>query len=327
MSAGPSAAERRLLEVEAEPLAARLDAWLAVRLPELSRSRAAALIEAGRVLVNGKPARKSHRPEAGQVVEVEIPPVEPSEVRAEALPLVIVYEDSDLVVLDKPAGIVVHPAPGHASGTLVNALLFHVGGLSGIGGVRRPGIVHRLDKDTSGLMLVAKNDGAHRQLSVALKARAIRRRYLAAVWGHLREDDVVVEAPIGRAAGDRKRMAVTPGGRPARTRLHRLERWKAADLLRAELDTGRTHQIRVHLAWIGHPVVGDAVYGRGRESGMGGSAASWTRGLAQLVPRQFLHATELELAHPRTGERLHFESPLPADLAAAAGWARGDASS
>jgi 23S rRNA pseudouridine1911/1915/1917 synthase len=316
-----------VLEVEAQPLAGRLDAWLALRLPELSRSRAAALIEAGRVLVDGKPARKSHRPEAGQVVEVEIPPAEPSEVRAEALPLAIIYEDSDLVVLDKPAGIVVHPAPGHASGTLVNALLFHVGDLSGIGGVRRPGIVHRLDKDTSGLMLVAKNDAAHRRLSVALKAREIRRRYLAAAWGHLREDDVLVEAPIGRAAGDRKRMAVTPGGRQARTRLHRLERWKAADLVRAELDTGRTHQIRVHLAWIGHPVVGDVVYGRGREHGMGGSSASWMRGLAQRVPRQFLHAAELELAHPRTGERLLFESPLPADLAAAASWARGDASS
>jgi 23S rRNA pseudouridine1911/1915/1917 synthase len=310
--------------VEPEPVAGRLDAWLAARVPELSRSRAAALIEAGRVQVDGKPARKSHRPEAGQVVDVEIPPAEDSEVRAEALPLVIVYEDSDLIVLDKPAGVVVHPAPGHASGTLVNALLFHVADLSGIGGVRRPGIVHRLDKDTSGLMLVAKNDASHRQLSAALKARAIRRRYLAAVWGHLREDDALVEGPIGRAAGDRKRMAVTPTGRSARTRLHRLERWHGADLVRAELDTGRTHQIRVHLAWIGHPVVGDAVYGRGREQGMGGSAASWTRSLAQRVSRQFLHAAELELAHPRTGERLHFESPLPVDLAAAASWARGD---
>jgi 23S rRNA pseudouridine1911/1915/1917 synthase len=325
LCADPSAADRWLLEVEADPVAGRLDAWLAVRLPELSRTRAAALIEAGQVRVDGKPARKSHRPEAGQTIEVEIPSVEPTDVRAEALPLVILYEDKDLVVLDKPSGIVVHPSAGHVSGTLVNALLFHIGDLSGIGGVRRPGIVHRLDKDTSGLMLVAKNDASHRRLSAALKAREIRRRYLAVVWGHLREEEVVVEAPIGRASGDRKRMAVVPGGRAARTRLLRLERWNAADLVRAELDTGRTHQIRVHLAWIGHPVVGDAVYGRGREHGMGGSAAAWTRALAQRVPRQFLHAAELELLHPRTGEPLRFESPLPADLAAAASWARADA--
>ena len=323
MSARPNATERRRLEVEAPPAAGRLDAWLAIKLPDLSRSRAAALIAAGQVRVNGVVARKSHRPEPGEIVEVEIPPAEPTDVRAEPLPLAIVFEDRDFVVVDKPAGLVVHPSAGHASGTLVNALLFHVDDLSGIGGVLRPGIVHRLDRDTSGLMLVAKNDTAHRKLSAALKSREIRRRYLVACWGHLREDVVEVDGPIGRARVDRKRMAVVPGGRPARTRLKRLERWRSADLLAAELETGRTHQIRVHLAWIGHPVVGDRVYGKGREGGMGGSSAAWSRELARRVPRQFLHAAELELEHPRTGEKLRFTAPLPPDLAAAAEWARG----
>lgn len=315
--------ERRRLEVAGEQEMDRLDAWIATRLPELSRSRAAQLIAAGHVRVDGRPARKSQRIAAGQIVEVDLPQPEPSHVQAEALPLTIVHEDEDLVVVDKQAGMVVHPAPGHAGGTLVNALLWHIEGLSGVGGVRRPGIVHRLDKDTSGLMLVAKNDAAHRALSAALKRREVRRRYVAAAWGHLREDVQVVDAAIGRSRGDRKRMAVADEGRTARTRFERIERWPAADLLYADLETGRTHQIRVHLAFIGHPVVGDATYGRGWERGIGGENRAWARGLAKRVPRQFLHAAVLAFAHPRSGLPMRFESPLPPDLAAAAEWARG----
>ncbi len=324
MSQGARAAERHRLEVEATPQARRLDAWIAVRLPQLSRSRAAQLIAEGKVRVDGAPARKSHRPESGEVVEIEIPEAMPTDVRAEPIPITIVFQDDDVVVLDKPAGMVVHPAPGHRAGTLVNALLWHVSDLSGIGGVRRPGIVHRLDKDTSGLMLVAKNDHAHRALASALKRRDVKRRYLVASWGHLREDEIVVDAPVGRSLGDRKRMAVVESGRPARTTFLRLERWPSAELLRAELESGRTHQIRVHLASIGHPVVGDPVYGKGWERGLGGRDATWARGLAKRVPRQFLHAAELEFAHPRTGQPMRFASPLPPELERVAAWARSE---
>jgi len=225
-------------------------------------------------------------------------------------------------VVDKSSGLVVHPAAGHRTGTLVNALLHQVRDLSGIGGVLRPGIVHRLDKDTSGLLLVAKNDDAHRALSDELKRRQIRRAYLAAAWGHLPSETASVDAPIGRHPTDRKKMAVVAGGRPARTHFRRLERWRAADLLRAELDTGRTHQIRVHLLHLGHPVVGDATYAPGREKGVSGPERNWASALAKRVPRQFLHATELRFTHPRTGEEMRFDSPLPPDLAAAAEWAR-----
>ncbi len=316
------AAQSRRLLVE-EDAGARLDTWLAARLPELSRSRIAALLEAGRVTVNGQAARKSRRTEIGDVVEVTVPPPEPATVAAEALPLAIVYQDADVVVLDKPAGLVVHPAPGHRSGTLVNALLHHIDDLSGIGGVLRPGIVHRLDRDTSGLMLVAKNDQAHRALADALKRREIRRIYFAAAWGHLAQDALVVDAPIARSPTHRQRMAVVGGGRRAVTRFRRVERWVAADLVRAELETGRTHQIRVHLAHIGHPVVGDPVYGAaGARRMSGSSAAPWARRFEAMVPRQFLHAAELAFTHPRTGELLRFRSPFPPDLAPAAAWAR-----
>jgi 23S rRNA pseudouridine1911/1915/1917 synthase len=226
-------------------------------------------------------------------------------------------------VLDKPAGLVVHPAAGHRSGTLVNALLHHVADLSGIGGVLRPGIVHRLDRDTSGLLLVAKNDEAHRALAEALRGRTIHRVYLAAAWGHLVGDELTVDAPIARSPTHRQRMAVVPGGRPARTHIRRLERWVAADLLRVELETGRTHQIRVHLAHLGHPVVGDVAYGSAGARGTSGPGALWARALERRVPRQFLHAAWLDLRHPRSGQPLHFESPLPPELEAVASWARG----
>jgi len=204
--------ERYRLVVEEAPAEARLDAYLARRLPELSRSRVAQLLESGRVRVNGRVPRKSERPTPGMVIEVELPPAEAPGVRAEPIPLEIVYEDGDLVVVNKPAGLVVHPAPGHATGTLVNALLYHIRDLSGIGGVLRPGILHRLDKDTSGLLVVAKNDEAHRRLAAALKRREVKRVYLAAAWGHLPQDELTVEAPIGRSPTHRQRMAVVAGG-------------------------------------------------------------------------------------------------------------------
>lgn len=314
-------ADARRLAVPTEAAGERLDAHLAARMPELSRSRVARLIGEGAVLLNGRRARKSERVEPGDTVEVDVPDPEPSRVEAEPIPLDIVYEDRDLLVVNKPAGLVVHPAPGHASGTMVNALLHHVSDLSGIGGVRRPGIVHRLDKDTSGLIMVAKHDRSHRRLSRALKRRQVHRSYLTASWGHLDADRRTVDAPVGRSRRHRKRMAVLDGGRRAVTHFERLERWVAADLLRAQLETGRTHQIRVHLEHIGHPVVGDDLYGGGGARGISGTGHAWARDLERRVHRQFLHAHRLVFDHPRTGERVELECPLPPDLADAADWA------
>ncbi|MBI4410745.1 MAG: RluA family pseudouridine synthase [Gemmatimonadetes bacterium] len=311
----------RRLVVEG-PTVERIDRFLARRLPELSRSRVAQLLEDGQVRLNGRIPKKSERPAPGDVIEVALPRPEPAALTPEAIPLDIVYQDEDLVVVDKPAGLVVHPAAGHRTGTLVNALLYHVHDLSGIGGVLRPGIIHRLDKDTSGLLLVAKHDAAHRALAAALKQREIRRAYLVAAWGHLAQESWTVAAPVARSPAHRQRMAVVAGGRAAVTHFRRLERWRAADFLRAELETGRTHQIRVHLAHIGHAVVGDRTYGAAAERGMSGPDRTWARDFARRLPRQFLHAAELRFRHPRTGEPLHFESPLPTDLAAAAEWAR-----
>lgn len=311
------------VRVVAEADGERLDAFLAARFEQLSRSRAAQLIEAGHVTVNERIPKKSEKVSAGDVVLVRLPAPEPSTVTPEDIPLNIVYQDKDLLVIDKPAGLVVHPGAGHKGGTLVNALLHHIKDLSGIGGVLRPGIVHRLDRDTSGLMIVAKNDETHRALSAALKKREIRRRYLVAAWGHLPQDELVVDAPIGRSPHDRKKMAVVPTGRTAVTKFKRLERWRGADLLKAELQTGRTHQIRVHLLSIGHPVVGDAFYSPAGERGISGPAQPWARELARRTPRQFLHAAELAFRHPRTREVMRFRSALPDDLAVAAAWARG----
>jgi 23S rRNA pseudouridine1911/1915/1917 synthase len=310
------------LEVSPEEAGHRLDVLIAARLPELSRSRAAQLLGAGHVRVNGRVARKSLRPAAGDVVEVALPPPEPAGLVPEAMALRVAYEDEDLLVVDKPAGLVVHPAPGHRQGTLVHGLLHHVPDLAGVGGVLRPGIVHRLDKDTSGLMVVAKHDAAHRGLSAALKRREIRRIYLCAAWGHLPAERLTVEAPIGRAQAERRRMAVVPDGRPATTHFRVLERWRAAELLQAELETGRTHQIRVHLAHRGHPVVGDRTYGGGAERGISGPDRSWAVALARRAPRQLLHARVLQFAHPRDGREVRLESALPEDLAAVIEWAR-----
>ena len=288
----------------------------------LSRTRVQKLLAEGRVTVDGRPARKSDSVEPGSRVEVRVPPPEDVEIVAEDIPLTIVHEDDALLVVDKPAGMVVHPAPGHRSGTLVNALLWHVPAIEGVGGRRRPGIVHRLDRDTSGLLVVAKTDAAHRALADALRARRVRRLYTAAAWGHLAEDQATIDAPIGRDPRDRKRMAVTPGGRRAVTRVRVRERWLRADVLSVALQTGRTHQIRVHLAHVGHPVVGDAVYGAGWARGLGGPTRRWVDDLARRTPRQYLHAAELAFEHPISGERMRFRAPLPPDLAAVADWAR-----
>ena len=315
--------ERVDLEVGADA-AGRLDVWLAERL-DLSRSRVAQLVEGGHVLLNGRPALKRDFPAPGDRVQVLLPAPVPSAVQAEDIPLRIVYQDAALLVVDKPAGMVVHPAPGHRGGTLVNALLHAVGDLSGIGGVLRPGIVHRLDRDTSGLLIVAKTDAAHRVLAADLAKRKVRRRYLTAAWGHLPEPMVTVDAPIARHPNDRLRMAIVAGGRRAVTRFRRVERWPAAELLQAQLETGRTHQIRVHLLHLGHPVVGDATYGAAREKGFSGSTRAWALELARRTPRHFLHAAELRFDHPVTGEEMRFESPLPPDLREVLDWARSTA--
>jgi len=299
----------------------RIDRFLARTLP-LSRTRVVDLISAGRVLRNGRPPKKRDLLEPGDKLRVEVPPPEPSALLPESISLDIVHEDRDFLVVNKAAGMVVHPAGGHRAGTLVNALLHHVRDLSGIGGVLRPGIVHRLDKDTSGLMLVAKHDEAHRRLATDLKQRRIRRIYLAASWGHLQEEAMMVDAPIARDPRHRKRMAVVEGGKAAGTHLRREERWAQADLLRIRLETGRTHQIRVHLRHRGHPVVGDPIYAAGWERGFAATGSGWAEEMARRTPRLFLHATELRLRHPRTREPLRFDATLPPELEAVAAWAR-----
>jgi 23S rRNA pseudouridine1911/1915/1917 synthase len=283
--------------------APRLDVLVAGHL-DISRNQAATLIANGRVLVDGRREKASYRARAGERVSVTVPPPQSRAVTAENIPLSIVYEDEDVLVVDKAAGMVVHPAPGNWSGTLVNALKGRGESLAGASEEGREGIVHRLDKETSGLLLVAKTDRAHRVLGAELQARRIVRRYAAMAWGHLSEDRLTVEKPIARDPRDRKRMAIVSTGRPARTDFTRLARFDSADLLRAHLYTGRTHQIRVHLAAIGHPVVGDDTYGGG-----GG------RRLMQLPPRRhFLHAAWLQFRHPVSGKEIDIRSPLPEDL-------------
>jgi 23S rRNA pseudouridine1911/1915/1917 synthase len=299
----------------------RLDRCLAERL-DLSRSRIAALIEEGLVTVDGELVRKSRPAVPGEVVTVLLPPLPPIETGPEAIPLQIVHEDRDLAVVEKPAGMVVHPAPGHSSGTLVNALLHHLGELSSTGAPLRPGIVHRLDRDTSGLLVVARTDEAHRMLSDALARQRVRRGYLAAAWGTLDWDDLTVDRPIGRDPKNRKQMAVVEGGRRAITHFRRLERWTSAEYLAVRLETGRTHQVRVHLRSLGHPVVGDPVYGPRWEQGFVGAGGHWAEELARRTGRMFLHAARLVFRHPRTGERMAFTSPLPEPLHGAAEWAR-----
>jgi len=283
--------------------APRLDVLVASHL-ELSRNQAATLIANGRVTIDGRREKASYRPRAGERIAVSVPAPSSRAVLAEAIPLNVSYEDDDVLVVDKPAGMVVHPAPGNWSGTLVNALKGRGASLAEGSDEGREGIVHRLDKETSGLLLVAKTDRAHRVLGAELQARRIVRRYAALAWGHVTEDRITVDKPIARDPRDRKRMAIVSTGRPARTDFTRLARFDSADLLRAHLYTGRTHQIRVHLTAIGHPVVGDDTYGGG-----GG------RRLVQLPPRRhFLHAAWLQFRHPVSGKEIDIRSPLPEDL-------------
>ena len=277
----------------------RLAAALAEQIPELSRSAVQRLLEDGAVTLDGKAVKKNAKLPAGTVLNVEIPEVRPAENPAQEIPLDVVYEDEDVIVVNKPKGLVVHPAPGHPDGTLVNALLHHCGAsLSGIGGEARPGIVHRIDKETSGLLIAAKNDFAHAHLAAQLKDHSLARTYECIVCGSVRADSGTIDAPIGRDPADRKKMAVTEkNSRPAVTHWEVVARYPGYTHLRCRLETGRTHQIRVHLAWRNHPILGDTVYGhRKPELGM---------------ESQCLHARELTFVHPRTGERVTVRCELP----------------
>ena len=277
----------------------RLDQYLAQQSLRLTRSRWHTLIDEGMVRLNGRAAKPAQKVRLGDLISLVVPPPREWGVTPEAIPITVVYQDPDLIVVDKPAGLSVHPGPGHPSGTLVNALLARCPDIQGVGGVIRPGIVHRLDKDTSGLMVVAKNEGAHQHLSAQIKSRTVIKGYLALVAGEMKDPEGVIDAPLARSPHNRKKMAVVEGGKPARTHYRVLERFQSSSLVVLYLETGRTHQIRVHLAHLGHPLIGDSVYGR----------------RSPLLDRQFLHAQHLGFAHPSSGQALDFRSDLPADLA------------
>ena len=292
----------RELTAATEHAGIRLDAFLSAD-GALTRSQAARLIAEGRVRVNGKPAAKSARLSGGETVTVDVPQLRETALPPQDIPLDVVYEDDDVIVVNKPTGLVVHPAPGHPDGTLVNALLHHCGdSLSGIGGEKRPGIVHRIDRDTSGLIIAAKNDAAHLALSAQLKDHSLSRTYECLVTGNMKQDSGTVDAPIGRSSADRKKMAVVPTGRRAVTHWEVVARYPGVTHLRCRLETGRTHQIRVHMAYIGHPILGDTVYG----------AKKPVPGLTG----QCLHATGLRFVHPRTGEPVELHCPLPPEFTA-----------
>jgi 23S rRNA pseudouridine1911/1915/1917 synthase len=304
---------RHALQVDADDAGTRLDKYLASHMPELSRSHLQRLIQEGHVWLSSRPAAASSRVHAGDVITVCVPPPRPARPAAEAIPLRVLYEDEALLVIDKPPGMVVHPAPGHAEGTLVNALLFHCRTLSGIGGEIRPGIVHRLDKDTSGVLLVAKHDRSHRRLAALLKAHQIRRQYLALVRGRPVSAQGTIDAPIGRHPRQRKKMAVVERhGRAARTHYRVLETWGPVSLVRLTLETGRTHQIRVHLAHMGHAVLGDAVYGAGTWHFAGHPELERA---VRAFPRQALHAEQVRFRHPEHGQWMVYTAPLPGDMA------------
>lgn len=284
------------MEIKVETGGVRLDKALS-ELTELSRSVANDQIKAGQVMVNGQVKKAKYTVQEGDIITYQVPEIEEIDYVAEDIPLDIVYQDEDVAVVNKPQGMVVHPSAGHTSGTLVNALLYHVKDLSGINGVLRPGIVHRIDKDTSGLLMIAKNDEAHTKLAAELKDKKSLRKYWAIVHGNLPNDRGVIEAPIGRSEKDRKKQAVSAKGKDAVTRFQVLERFGDYTLVELTLETGRTHQIRVHMAYIGHPVAGDEVYGpRKTLKGHG----------------QFLHARTLGFTHPRTGEVVEFTAEAPA---------------
>ena len=293
--------ENRLrAEVSCEEAGARLDTFLAGRFPDYTRSRLKNLIDGGFALVNGRAAKAGQKLVPGDAVELTVPELTEVEARPEDIPLDIVYEDGSLLVINKPRGLVVHPAAGNESGTLVNALLNHCVDLSGIAGELKPGIVHRLDKDTTGLLVVAKNDRAHLSLSKQIGEKTAKRIYLALVEGNVTEDSGRVDAPLGRSMADRKKIAVVEDGRAAATQYFVLERFGGVTLVECHLETGRTHQIRVHMKHIGHPVVGDPVYGIKRQRFQ--------------LDGQLLHAARLEFTHPETGERMGFSASLPEDF-------------
>lgn len=304
------------IPVETEGVGRRLDLYLAEQAFDLSRNRVQKLIETGLVLVNRKPCSdKNYRLQSGDQISVTIPMPEKAAIEPEEIRLDIIYEDEDLLVINKPRGMVVHPAPGHARGTLVNALLNHCRDLSGIGGVMRPGIVHRLDKDTSGLLIVAKNDLAHKSLSAQLKEKKLGREYLALVNGRVKPEIGRIEAPIGRHPRHRKKMAVVSGGRAAVTRYRVLKYYHCYSLLQLKLETGRTHQIRVHLAHLGYPVVGDTAYAKGSPGDLP----------PELSMPQALHARRISLTHPRSGEKMEFSTPLPDEFKKTLVWLKNKA--
>lgn len=276
----------------------RLDSYVTDKLSKLSRTTAQRLIEEEKILVNGKKQKASYKPEEGDVISIEIPEAKDVELKAQDIPVPVVYEDNDIIVVNKPKGMVVHPANGNPDGTLVNAIMSMCkDSLSGIGGELRPGIVHRIDKDTSGLLIVAKNDKAHIEMSNQIKNHEVKKIYITLVRGNVGEDEATIDMPIGRSTKDRKKMAVEKNGKEAVTHFKVLKRYGKYTLLEVKIDTGRTHQIRVHMAEIGHPVVGDMVYSNGKND-FG-------------VEGQMLHAKSLDFKHPITGKQMHLEAELP----------------
>lgn len=298
-----------MITLTADDSAARLDRFVVGAFPELTRGAAQRLVEEGMVTVNGKPSKAAYKIRSGDVIAVRIPPPPPAEAQAQAIPLDIAYEDADLIVVNKPAGMVVHPAAGHDSGTLVNALLSHCPELRGVGGEMRSGIVHRLDKDTSGLIVVAKNEAARENLQRQFKSRSVAKVYIALVEGYLTPPQGLIDAPIGRDKRQRKRMSVVADGRPSRTVYKAIEFFDRSahkyTLVEVKPQTGRTHQIRVHLAWMKFPIVGDTVYGR-------------RRGARHALPlrRHFLHAQSLTFRLPSDGREITLVASLPPDLVA-----------
>jgi 23S rRNA pseudouridine1911/1915/1917 synthase len=319
---GPSASRVRFTSLNMEPKVfragvdeegTRLDSFIATSIGEISRTRIQRAIEDGDVLVNDHQVKSSYRLRSGDRLEIDLPEPPPTNLLAEPIPLKILYEDDDLVVVDKPAGMVVHPGAGVESGTLANALVYHFNELSGVAGRIRPGIVHRLDKETSGLLVVAKNDYSHEKLSDQFRDRQVYKMYLALVYGRVSDSRGEIEARIGRSPRNRTRMEVTRcgAGRFAHTIFEVAERYQDFTLLRVQIKTGRTHQIRVHLAHIGHPVAGDSTYGAGREKQV---RPPNMRHEIQALGRHFLHSARLIISHPRSSRALDFESPLPQDL-------------